>query len=120
VTDRLFLESVREGDREREAAKGGTVEGVVDREGVALAASCLLKDQRLTAMGAYTIPHYILFYLYIYMYIYIYIYIDTRIPETRDLRIEGVVDREGVALAAAALLKDQRLTAMGIPEFSEF
>jgi len=56
VTDRIFLESVREGDREREAARGTPVEGVVDREGVALAASALLKDQRLQAMGGSSMP----------------------------------------------------------------
>jgi len=56
VTDRIFLESVRQADRDREAASSGAIEGFLDREGVALAAKALLADQRLRAMSGTNMP----------------------------------------------------------------
>ena len=56
VTDRIFLERVREGDREREAARSGSVGGFADREGVRLVALALKKDQQMRAMSGTNMP----------------------------------------------------------------
>lgn len=60
MTDRIFLESKREEDRQKAAASSGAVDGYADREGVEIVAKAFFKDRQLRAMSGQNQDHYTL------------------------------------------------------------